>query len=652
MDIAEDSFVPASALEASVLLTHDHYQLGHALDSSQVDAGLPSALERGDSSLESPHKQDSNARAPSLISAPMAMLSIEEKRRKKESIRAMIAQVRGAQDDEDFDTYMRRDEHIKQSVAITDILLSGRLPFLVKGPGSSAAATSAGSHGPKSRAASPSASEALSKATKAILSSSSQSVTGGSNVSSGPSGSGTPVRTPVSRGAAASSKKASDATARARSVSQDLQSIQSGSSSAQPSVSRLPALTKAANGRGTPTAQGGPSKKMSLNAGLRVTTTPARPVDEFEELLAQERSIPSGGLIDGLVSGGSVAASKFHALMTNFTRTLPKHENRTADGKLQYVLEQLNKVKTDLDPCKIYFEAGIIFYEMNVYERAVVCLEKSTRPSDAARIVDTLCLPNDVHYQRKVERMSPLVLPKFLAERQQLRDRLVFEESERQRLRVQAAHCELCRIRCLVPEVRDLWKAHAHIEQAFRLCHGPEEHYEALLYFHRLISTFTTDVLKEHTEFQRSQQVVRASAGPLSDAHVTILLDLTQFEPANYVYHEWLGRRYTEKCLFEEASHHYEQARALRQAKPQRDEVLQLWRKKPQESDDQAEAMAAAIHRNVHKAVLQTYQNYDGDIYELARRDAAKDLSHFPGKHDDMCTVLYTPPPQGWTGQK
>lgn len=566
----------------------------------------------------------------------------------------MIAQVRGAQDDEDFDTYMRRDEHIKQSVAITDILLSGRLPFLVKGPSNSAPAASAGDHRPKSRASSPvSAAEALSKATKAVLSSSSQSVTGASNLSSAPSGTGTPVRTPVSRSAAASSsKKAPDAVARTRSVSQDLQSIQSGSSSAQPSVSKLPALTKANSSRSATTSHGSLNKKMPFNVGLRVTTTPARPVDEFEELVAQERSIPSGGLIDGLVSGGSVAPSKFHALMTNFTRTLPKHENRTADGKLQYVLEQLNKVKTDLDPCKIYFEAGIIFYEMNVYERAVVCLEKSTRPSDAARIVDTQCLPNDVQYQRKVERMSPLVLPKFLAERQQLRDRLIFEESERQRLRVQAAHCELCRIRCLVPEVRDLWKAHAHIEQAFRLCHGAEEHYQALLYFHRLLSTFTTDVLKEHTEFQRSQQVVRASAGPLSDAHVTILLDLTQFEPTNHLYHDWLGRRYTEKCLFEEASHHYEQARALRQAKPQRDEVLQLWRKKPQESDDQAAEMAAAIHRNVHKAVLQTYQNYDGDIYELARRDAAKDLSHFPGKHDDMCTVLYTPPPQGWTGQK
>jgi hypothetical protein len=103
--------------------------------------------------------------------------------------------------------------------------------------------------------------------------------------------------------------------------------------------------------------------------------------------------------------------------------------------------------------------------------------------------------------------------------------------------------------------------------------------------------------------------------------------------------------------LFEEAAYHYERARELRRRKPTRAEVIQLWRKKPQESDSKAAEIAEAIHRNVHKSVLNSYQNFEGDIYDLAQQDAQKDLSHFPGKRDNICTILYAPPPQGWTGQ-
>lgn len=628
LEEAEPSFVPAGALEASVLLPklEEH---------SEFDVGLHNSF-LGESSYagpaESTFQVDTSVTATNTDLSRMS--SMDEKRSIKEKVRASIARARGEQDEEDYDTYLQRNETIRQSIAVTDILLSGRLPFLVNSVGTSA----------DSNNKSPQRSGRLSKVSGPPnnakgklqrLHSSSQSVGDVSLSSSQQSYHSTP--TTASALTKHSSHKPSASPGISRAVSQDMQSLAS-------SPSQTPIITRASSTK-LPAVT---SSKTATNT----TTLPRKPADLAETLLYGEKFGTQGGLIDGLVPGGTVSSSKFHSLMSNFTKSLPTHANKTADGKLQYVLQQLNKVKNDLNPSEIYFEAGMIFYEMNVYERAVVCLEKATIQSNAAEIIDTLVLPNDIHYQRKIERMSPFMLPKFLEDRKATRNNLIFQESEKQRLRAQAAHCELCRIRCLVPQVRDLWKAHGHVQAAFALCDGNEEQYQCLLFFHRLLVAFTVDVLQAETEFQRDQQIVRGSAGPMSDAHLTVLLQLQHFEPQNVSYQDWLGRRFTEKCMFEEATFHYEQARELRRYKPSRQEVLQLWRKKPQASEEQAIAMAEMIRKNVHKTPIQSYQNFEGTIYDVAARDALKDLSRFPGKHDDMCTVIYLPPPQGWTGQK
>lgn len=343
------------------------------------------------------------------------------------------------------------------------------------------------------------------------------------------------------------------------------------------------------------------------------------------------------------------ARQKTRTSMSQSLTSVSSHAARTLEGKLQYVLELINKAKADLDPSRLYFEAGVIFDELQVDERAAACLTKATRQSNAERIVDQIQLVNDAVYQRKVERMSPTVLPKFLAERAQLRSRLIFEESERQRLRARAANCELCRLYSL-STVRDLWKAHESLQAAFHLCRNDTEHLELLKYFHTLLCALSND-MNGRAEFESSQQILRGSAGPMSDAHLQILQEL-ELREANIVeYQDWLGVRYTEKCMFAEAQHHYKRARDLRTIKPDKKTTLQLWRKPVNQLTDASLAIQAGIEANVNKHSLLVYQNYEGDEETVRQQSLQRDLAWFSGKHNDMATVVYTPPPQGWTTQ-
>lgn len=343
------------------------------------------------------------------------------------------------------------------------------------------------------------------------------------------------------------------------------------------------------------------------------------------------------------------ARQKTRTSMSQSLVSMSSHAARTLEGKLQYVLELINKAKTDLDPSRLFFEAGVIFDELQVDERAAACLAKATRQSNAERIVDQIQLVNDVIYQRKVERMSPTVLPRFLAERAQLRSRLIFEESERQRLRARAANCELSRLYSLT-SVRDLWKAHESLQASFLLCRSDIEHLELLKYFHALLCALSND-MNGQAEFKPSQQIMRASAGPMSDAHLQILQELELREPHIAEYQDWLGMRYTEKCMFEEAQHHYKTARDLRTVKPDKQTTLELWRKPVNQPTEASLAMQARIESNVSKHALLIYQNYEGDEETVRQQSLKKDLAWFSGKHNDMATIVYTPPPQGWTTQ-
>jgi tetratricopeptide (TPR) repeat protein len=184
------------------------------------------------------------------------------------------------------------------------------------------------------------------------------------------------------------------------------------------------------------------------------------------------------------------------------------------DSKLQHVVKLIEKAKTDVNPSAAYFESGEVFYKMEVFDRASKLFEKATVISDAEKIVDTNIMPQDLAYQRKLERMSPHMIPVFLSKRNKEREKYIFEESERQRLRKRSSHCILTRIYLglsedinghlaavattaakspsaqLALEIRDLWRAQSNLQQAFVCCVDEQEHNEMLAFFHRLIALF------------------------------------------------------------------------------------------------------------------------------------------------------------------
>ncbi len=187
--------------------------------------------------------------------------------------------------------------------------------------------------------------------------------------------------------------------------------------------------------------------------------------------------------------------------MAKSTKTTKKPTSQTSskkgteeDNKLALALEYMNGSREVLDSSRLMFEAALLFDEMKSYERASTCYLKSTKRVSADVIVDTYDLPCDAVYQRKVQRMSRFQIDDFMRERNALRDRLIFEETDRQRLRARASFCQLVRI-FLLTHLYDLEQAQKHIRDAFQNCRLQTEHVELLNYFHVLIKTFAVSVI-------------------------------------------------------------------------------------------------------------------------------------------------------------
>ena len=89
-----------------------------------------------------------------------------------------------------------------------------------------------------------------------------------------------------------------------------------------------------------------------------------------------------------------------------------------------------------VDPGRLYYEAALLFDDMAAFDRAIVCYSRSTNFCNASEVISSIDLPEDDTYRKKLERMSNSYLSDFHMKRSGLRERLVFAEEERQRLRV------------------------------------------------------------------------------------------------------------------------------------------------------------------------------------------------------------------------
>jgi hypothetical protein len=206
---------------------------------------------------------------------------------------------------------------------------------------------------------------------------------------------------------------------------------------------------------------------------------------ETVSILSKSSSIPT------LQQDGSKAREYIHSQRYLTAEQIRSGEAR--QNKLSQALLFMNLSKEILDSSRLMFEAASLFDELMAYERAADCYLKSTKLIDPGVVVDTYDLPEDEIYRRKVERMSNFRVIEFKENRKKLRDSLIFEESERQRLRARASFCHLLRIYLL--ELKDLKLAHMYLCQAFKSCANTEEHNELLYYTHFVIKAFAVSVL-------------------------------------------------------------------------------------------------------------------------------------------------------------
>ena len=212
------------------------------------------------------------------------------------------------------------------------------------------------------------------------------------------------------------------------------------------------------------------------------------------------------------MKGPGTAADKLREQKEKHER-MEKKEALMSDKneKLVVAMTTMKNAKSILDPSRLLFDAGILFDEIGMLEKAMSCFTKATKLVNAAIIVDGYDLPESPEYLRKVSRMSERHKVILFAQRAELRGALITAEEERQRLRAMVSYCQLIRIHLLM---EDHETAHASLVAAFRTTVSAAEHSELLVYTHNILKEFSS---KCFGELSKAQQVVRASAGPLAE---------------------------------------------------------------------------------------------------------------------------------------
>jgi len=229
--------------------------------------------------------------------------------------------------------------------------------------------------------------------------------------------------------------------------------------------------------------------------------------------------------------------------------------------KLSTAVELLKEAHKVIDPQRCYFHAGVLFDSVGQHERALTCFKKSLRGTSPALVVDTYKVPLSEAHHRKLRCLNDIQRQKYLDERAVVRERLIYEEERRQRLKVFIAHIKLVRLYLIFGQKEN---AHDFMCICFDLCESHAEHLFVLKFIHLLLSQMAyTPGIKE---IQLSRQLVRESAGPLAEAHIWVIRDLLNENIVNHdVLYDWLGRRYAETSDFLASRKYFKMARDIRE---------------------------------------------------------------------------------------
>lgn len=338
------------------------------------------------------------------------------------------------------------------------------------------------------------------------------------------------------------------------------------------------------------------------------------------------------------IMGASSILKSLNSLPRTFKMPKTKISKKSKDDMrtetLNSALEYKKNAKNILDSSRLYFEAAILFDELDMSEHAIENFEKSSKRHDAALIVDTYDLPDSIIFQRKLERMSIYHKMPFLKARAEIREQLIFAEEERQRLRAIVSNCQLFRLYLRHSKFK---LAYDKMNRSFKDCTSTVEHSEMLWYAHNILKDFVNSGIIEVPYFD---QVEHSTGGPLAEAHIHILNELIEQDGTNPELFDYLGLRFAQRSEFEQSRLYYKRARELRDPQCDPDEMLERWKMRPERITE--DKVVEAISKKY-------YLKYDNDV--IIDEDIAtnrQDYVNFNGTHKSSNTKLYVPPDQGW----
>jgi hypothetical protein len=298
------------------------------------------------------------------------------------------------------------------------------------------------------------------------------------------------------------------------------------------------------------------------------------------------------------------------------------------------------EARRSLDPSRPYFEAAATFEELAAIPKSILYYERAVAnqcPPD--EIVDKVVMPWSDKLARRLLHLNRDQKKVFWDARNKERDENIFLETERQRLRILVAHCQLVRLHLLMDDTK---MAHKNISSAFKKCTSAIEHLEVLHYMN--------DVLKETNhlttpEVSRAMQIYKGTVGPLAEAHIAILHELLEEDARDVETLRWLAKRYAEKSDFETSKQFFRRIRDLAEGPFDPDETLNRYQIR-----GSAESMAksdwdAAIWKREMTGGSFSF-NTDKDIKAQTVRS---DFTKFPGLHQAAQTTFYLAPSQGWS---
>ena len=147
----------------------------------------------------------------------------------------------------------------------------------------------------------------------------------------------------------------------------------------------------------------------------------------------------------------------------------------------------------------------------------------------------------------------------YLRKREVLRDKLIFMEDERQRLRAVVSSCQLFRLFLVANQIA---KAQQSIQRIFAECKSAVERAELLWYIHSALVEHL-ELNPRYKELSNYKQVLYETGGPIADTHIAVLLELLEENGSNPEVHHYLGFRYSQKCDFKNSVYYYMRERVL-----------------------------------------------------------------------------------------